>query len=439
MLFWSMVSTHMSHPTSLTEAVKLVARTGVSLTEAVQDAARSGEGCTVIPFPHLRQEARTDREEPDEEEEPEIADQPPHAADADVADVETLAPRKLPSAPAEGRPAARRTLRSLLVRCARLACIGVLAAGMLVAGATPLGSGSQPQVPAAQKRVALVIGNAGYQFTPKLDNPRNDAGDVAAALRKLGFQVVEGFDLDKAAFDRKVRDFAGALPGAEVAVFFYAGHGLQVSGQNYLVPVDAQLANLSALDFEMVRLDLVHRTMEREVKTNILFFDACRHNPLARNLARALGTRSLEIGRGLAQVEAGAGTLISFSTQPGNVALDGTGRNSPFSGALVKQLNQSSDDVGAILIAVRNDVMKETERKQVPWEHSALTGRFYFNPAGPVPAAAPVTPVRSSEAAEAWAATRDTRSVALLEAFVLRYRDTFYAELARARIEELRR
>jgi uncharacterized caspase-like protein len=326
------------------------------------------------------------------------------------------------------------------MRCTRLARIGALAAGALVAGATPLGSGSQPQVAAAQKRVALVIGNAAYQFTPKLDNPRHDAGDVAAALRKLGFQVTEGFDLDKAGFDRKVRDFAGALQGAEVAVFFYAGHGLQVSGQNYLVPVDAQLANLSALDFEMVRLDLVHRTMEREVKTNILFFDACRHNPLARNLARALGTRSLEIGRGLAQVEAGAGTLISFSTQPGNVALDGTGRrNSPFSGALVRQLSQSSDDVGAILIAVRNDVMKETEKKQVPWEHSALTGRFYFNPAGPVPAATPVTPVRSSEAAEAWAATRDTRSVALLEAFILRYRDTFYAELARARIEELRR
>ena len=111
------------------------------------------------------------------------------------------------------------------------------------------------------------------------------------------------------------------------------------------MPVDAQLSTASALDFEMVRLDLVHRTMEREAQTNILFLDACRDNPLARNLARAMGTRSAEIGRGLAQVESGVGTLISFSTQPGNVALDGAGRNSPFAGALVKQLSTSNDDL----------------------------------------------------------------------------------------------
>jgi hypothetical protein len=120
--------------------------------------------------------------------------------------------------------------------------------------------------------------------------------------------------------------------------------------------------------------------MERLTDTNILFLDACRDNPLARNLARSMGTRSSEIGRGLAQVEAGIGTLISFSTQPGNVALDGTGRNSPFAGALVKHMGSSNDDLSAILISVRNDVMKQTQRKQVPWEHSALTGRFYFNP-----------------------------------------------------------
>ena len=123
------------------------------------------------------------------------------------------------------------------------------------------------------------------------------------------------------------------------------------------------------------------RIMERLTNTNILFLDACRDNPLARNLARSMGTRSSEIARGLAQVEAGIGTLISFSTQPGNVALDGTGRNSPFAGALVKHMDSLHDDLSAILIAVRNDVMKETQRRQVPWEHSALTGRFFFDPA----------------------------------------------------------
>jgi uncharacterized caspase-like protein len=230
-------------------------------------------------------------------------------------------------------------------------------------------------------------------------------------------------------------------------VFFYAGHGLLVSDQNYLVPVDAQLSTVSALDFEMVRLDLVHRTMEREAQTSILFFDACRDNPLARNLARAMGTRSTEIGLGLAPVQGGVGTLIGFSTQPGKVALDGKGRNSPFAGALVRQLGASNDDLSAILIAVRNDVMKETDRRQVPWEHSALTGRFFFNPAAPVPAPtpaaapapAPAVHLRSSEAAEAWNATKDTTNVAVLGAFVARYRDTFYAELARARIADLQK
>jgi uncharacterized caspase-like protein len=188
----------------------------------------------------------------------------------------------------------------------------------------------------AQKRVALVIGNSAYQGTPALTNPRNDATAMVTALKKRGFQLIEGFDLDKAAFDRKVRDFADALSGAKVGLFFYAGHGLQVGGQNYLVPVDAKLSTAAALDWEMVRLDLVQRTMERETKTNLVFLDACRDNPLARNLARAMGTRSAEIGRGFAPVESGVGTLISFSTQPGNVALDGSGRNSPFTGALAK-------------------------------------------------------------------------------------------------------
>ena len=116
--------------------------------------------------------------------------------------------------------------------------------------------------------------------------------DVSAALKKHGFQVIDGFDLDKAAFDRRVRDFAVALQGAEVGLFFYAGHGLQVAGQNYLVPIDAQLTTPSALDFETVRLDLVHRVMERQTQTNIMFLDACRDNPLGRNLSRTMGTRS---------------------------------------------------------------------------------------------------------------------------------------------------
>jgi uncharacterized caspase-like protein len=231
--------------------------------------------------------------------------------------------------------------------------------------------------------------------------------------------------------------FASALLGAKVGIFFFAGHGLQVAGANYLVPIDAKLENAASLDWEMVRLDLVQRTMERETETNVLFLDACRDNPLSRNLARAMGTRSGEIGRGLAAAEAGVGTLISFSTQPGNVALDGSGRNSPFTGALVRRMPAFGDDLSALLIDVRNDVRKETQNKQVPWEHSAMTGRFYFNPSAQ--AASPTAVARLSEAAEAWDRAKNTTDTAVLDAFQARYKDTFYAELARSRIEEMKR
>src|SRR5262245_61364864 len=186
-----------------------------------------------------------------------------------------------------------------------------------------------------EKRVALVIGNSAYVHTPTLTNPSTDAADIAAALKKHGFKVIEGVNLDKQAFDRKARDFVTALKDSDVGLFFYSGHGLQVAGQNYLVPIDAKAEGAETLDFEMVRVDVIHRAMERQTNTNILFLDACRDNPLSRNLARSMGTRSAEVGRGLAAIESGIGTLISFSTQPGNVALDGSGRNSPFAGALV--------------------------------------------------------------------------------------------------------
>lgn len=294
-----------------------------------------------------------------------------------------------------------------------------------------------PSAALANKRVALVIGNSAYENTPILTNPRNDANDMAAAMQALGFKVIEGFDLNKVSFEQKIRDFAQAMSGASVGVFFYAGHGLQVAGQNYLVPIDAKLTTAAALDWEMVRLDLVQRTMERETETNVIFLDACRDNPLARNLARAMGTRSAEIGQGLAATEAGVGTLISFSTQPGNVALDGVGRNSPFAGALVRRIGASSDDLSALLIDVRNDVRKETQNKQVPWEHSALTGRFYFKPVDGAGPSATVTPTVLSEAAEVWDRTKDSRDIATLEAFAARYKDTFYAQLAKVRAERL--
>src|SRR5262245_13892268 len=254
-----------------------------------------------------------------------------------------------------------------------------------------------PSAAHAEKRVALVIGNSSYRYAGELTNPKNDATDMAEALRTHGFQVIDGFDLNKTALERKIREFANALQGAEVGVFFYAGHGLQVSGQNYIVPTDAQLTTVAALELEVTRFDAVQRIMESEDRTNILFFDACRDNPLARNLAQAMGTRSTAIGRGLAPVQSGYGTLISYSTQPGNVALDGTGRNSPFTGALLRHLSSSDEEIMGLLRDVRNDVMRETQRRQVPWEHTALTARFYFKAPAEPPAVRPTPEPRLSK------------------------------------------
>jgi uncharacterized caspase-like protein len=295
-----------------------------------------------------------------------------------------------------------------------------------------------PTVAHAQRRVALVVGNSAYKNVPPLPNPRHDAGDIAAALKAHGFEVLEGLDLDKVAFERKLRDFATSLRGAEAGLFFFAGHGLQVGGQNYLVPIDSKAEGAETLDLELVRLDVVQRLMELQTSTNIIFLDACRDNPLARNLARTMGTRSSQIGRGLAVVEGGIGTLISFSTQPGNVALDGSGRNSPYAGSLVRHLTMAQDDISAILIAVRNDVMQATQRKQVPWEHSALTGKFYISLKTLEPKTTDLQALEATDAAKAWSVTKDTASPAILDKFIRQFGSTAYGNMARARLTELR-
>ena len=166
----------------------------------------------------------------------------------------------------------------------------------------------------AEKRVALVIGNATYQNTSELKNSKNDAIDMAAMLTRLGFEVTEGIDLDKRSMERAIRQFGAKLNRADVALFFFAGHGLQVGGQNYLVPIDARLSSEGDVDFEGLPLALIQKQMEREATTSIVLLDACRDNPLARNLAQFMGTRSAQVGQGLAEVKVGVGTLVGFST-----------------------------------------------------------------------------------------------------------------------------
>jgi len=293
----------------------------------------------------------------------------------------------------------------------------------------------------AEKRVALVIGNSSYTHVPALANPHNDAADMAAMLKSLGFEVVEGTDLDQNGMRATVRRFGEALQGADVSLFFYAGHGMQVAGTNYLVPVDAKLAREGDLDFDAIRLDLVLAQMERETRTSIVLLDACRDNPMAQTLARSMGTRSANIGRGLARIESGVGTFIAFATQPGNVALDGQGRNSPFTAALVKHLPTTAADLGSIMISVRNDVLAATQGKQVPWEHSSLTGQFFFMPAATTAAAAsPVAPLQASEQPVElafWNSVKDTNDPQILKTYLDRYPSGTFAGLARVMLERL--
>jgi uncharacterized caspase-like protein len=172
-------------------------------------------------------------------------------------------------------------------------------------------------VPAvAKKQVALIIGNGTYINAPILRNPVNDAADMSAVLTHLGFTVFDGYDLRKIDMDRKILEFAASASHADTAVFFYSGHGLQVAGANYLIPIDAKMSTEASLDFEATKLDVVQKIMERGAKTSILFLDACRDNPYSGNLASVMGTRSASLARGLAPTNSGVGTLISFPDYP---------------------------------------------------------------------------------------------------------------------------
>jgi hypothetical protein len=245
-----------------------------------------------------------------------------------------------------------------------------LAALLWVALSSPL---------AAQERVALVVGNSAYEHIPPLRNPKNDAGDLTAKLEGLGFEVFGGTDLDRRALVQALIRFGRAAEKAEVALFFYAGHGLQVNGQNYLVPVDAMVEFESEIDLSLVSLSGVMQQLDRGSRTNIVFLDACRDNPFAKQLARSMGNRSaVALNKGLGRIQSGSGTFIAFATQPDAVAADGSGRNSPFTTALLSHIATPGQSISDMMIEVRNDVIASTNGAQVPWDSSSLTGRFSF-------------------------------------------------------------
>jgi Caspase domain/Protein of unknown function (DUF1566)/PEGA domain len=228
-----------------------------------------------------------------------------------------------------------------------------------------------------EKRIALVIGNSSYENTPKLLNPRNDAMAIGSALKKLGFDVEIRTDLAKIEMDQAIRQFGEKIEGSKAALFFYAGHGIQINRNNYLLPIDAKLKTIKDVDFELTDLNLVLKQMEGSTRINLIFLDACRDNPMSQILVQN-ATRSANIGRGLAPVNASAGTLISYATKDGELALDGKGKHSPYTQALLDQIVQTGVEIGVLLRRVREQVMKTTDEKQVPWEYGSIVGEFYF-------------------------------------------------------------
>ena len=230
-------------------------------------------------------------------------------------------------------------------------------------------------------RVALVIGNASYAHAPALANPLNDAADIGAALRRLGFSVTALENAGYAALRRGLQEFTRTASGAEMAVVFYAGHGIEVDQRNYLVPVDARLASDHDVEFETVALELVVRAAERASGLRMVILDACRDNPFAASMRRAGTTRS--IGRGLARVEPIGSTLVAYAAKGGTVAADGEGRNSPYTEALLKHLEAPGLEVGMMLRRVRDAVLASTRRQQEPFVYGSLSSEAVYLRAPP--------------------------------------------------------
>jgi len=242
---------------------------------------------------------------------------------------------------------------------------------IMVLGLLSLGY-SERGIQVQEKRFALVIGNGSYKSSP-LRNPTNDAHDMALVLKTLGFEVTHLENAEYRAMEKAIRKFGKQLRNGGAGLFYFAGHGVQVNGRNYLIPVDAEIETESDVKFEAVDAGRVLGKMEDAGNDlNIVILDACRDNPFSRSF-RA-------INQGLARMDAPKGSLIAYATAPGSVAADGEGRNGIYTKYLIRYINTPGLTVEQVLKKVRVEVLKETNNKQIPWESSSLTGIFHFNP-----------------------------------------------------------
>jgi uncharacterized caspase-like protein len=299
----------------------------------------------------------------------------------------------------------------------------------------------------ADKRVAFVVGNGAYKNVAPLPNPAVDARSMAKLLRNVGFDVVEGANLTRDKMTEKLLEFGKKAESADVALFFYAGHGIAVNGTNYLLPVDADLK--SEMDVKLgaaINVDVTLEQTMADAKVKLVLLDACRDNPFAARIRSAKATRSISVASGLAEMKSGEGTLIAFATGPGQTALDGeAGTNSPFTRALLANIATPGVEIQQAMTKVRAQVNEETNKNQLPWGHTNLIGTVYLNPvagAANAPAETPNTPVAASGPVsevelEFWRSIKDSNKPEELNAYLTSYPSGTFKSLALARIASL--
>ncbi|PTM42537.1 caspase family protein [Bosea sp. 124] len=278
---------------------------------------------------------------------------------------------------------------------------------------------------ATERRVALVIGNSSYSNAPVLPNTVNDARDMAVSLRKVGFEVVDGVNLDKRGMDQAVTRFARLAQDADAVMFYYAGHGFQFNGENYLVPVEARVEDEISVQYETTRLNDVMTALNFSKGVKIMVLDACRNNPFVSQLAKRQATRGFAVGSGLAPVARAQGMVIAYATQANDVAADGAGRNSPFTAALVREIDQPGLEVATMFRRVQKSVYDATSGRQTPELSLSLLGDFYLN--------------REETDSDVWRRIRASDDATEFNAFIQRYPTSFFTIDARTRLDLIER
>jgi uncharacterized caspase-like protein len=294
----------------------------------------------------------------------------------------------------------------------------------------------------AETRVALVIGNGDYRNTSKLSNPRNDATDVAAALKRIGFATIVGLDLDKAGMEDAEIRFARAVHNADVAMFYYSGHAIQYAGINYLLPVDAQIKDAADLR-RLAKVDDIVADLQQAKDLPILVLDSCRDNPLADELKRSLGERSTSVQRGLARLGSSQGMIVAYSTLAGQTADDGQGRNSPYTAAFLKEI-ETPEEISTVFKKVAKEVISATLNKQRPELSVTVFGDYYLGGRADPAKAATSPPIASLPKQPeflqdeiAWGFVKDTTDATLLRQFIAKFPASQWRGEAESRLAAL--